>query len=53
MVMLSNSSPSSPPPPPQYSLDAIAGQKAITAVQGSQGTFFCGAWMGYGFHEDG
>ena len=22
-------------------------------LQGQQNTYFCGAWMGYGFHEDG
>jgi predicted NAD/FAD-binding protein len=22
-------------------------------LQGQQGTYFCGAWTGYGFHEDG
>jgi predicted NAD/FAD-binding protein len=22
-------------------------------LQGRQHTYFCGAWMGYGFHEDG
>ena len=42
-----------PRPLLQYSLDAIAGQKAIGALQGRRGTFFCCAWMGYGFHEDG
>jgi predicted NAD/FAD-binding protein len=22
-------------------------------LQGKQNTYFCGAWTGYGFHEDG
>ena len=26
---------------------------AAAAVAGRQHTWFCGAWMGYGFHEDG
>ena len=25
----------------------------MPALQGKQNTYFCGAWMGYGFHEDG
>jgi hypothetical protein len=38
---------------PQYSLEAIAAQKEMTALQGKMDTFFCGAYLGYGFHEDG
>ncbi len=32
---------------------AFAGQRAIAAVQGRGGVWHAGAWLGYGFHEDG
>ncbi len=38
---------------PVFDLAAIAAQKKIPALQGLQDCYFCGAWMGYGFHEDG
>lgn len=38
---------------PVLDLAAIAAQKRMPALQGQQNTYFCGAWMGYGFHEDG
>lgn len=38
---------------PQYSLDALEGQRLITELQGSRNTFYAGAHLGYGFHEDG
>ena len=28
-------------------------QKMIGSIQGTQQAWFCGAWAGYGFHEDG
>jgi len=28
-------------------------QKALWSLQGQQRTWFCGAWFGHGFHEDG
>lgn len=38
---------------PQYDADALAAQKELELVQGKNRTWFCGAWTGYGFHEDG
>ena len=38
---------------PVFDLAAIRAQKDLPALQGQQNTYFCGAWTGYGFHEDG
>jgi predicted NAD/FAD-binding protein len=38
---------------PVFDLAAIAAQKNVPGLQGQQHTYFCGAWTGYGFHEDG
>jgi predicted NAD/FAD-binding protein len=38
---------------PVFDLAAIAAQKQVPELQGQRGTYFCGAWTGYGFHEDG
>lgn len=38
---------------PIFDAPAIAAQKALPAIQGRRRTWFCGAWTGYGFHEDG
>ncbi len=38
---------------PVFDLAAIAAQKRVPQLQGEQHTWFAGAWMGYGFHEDG
>jgi len=38
---------------PVYDLAAIAAQEAAVAMNGSNRTWFCGAWMKNGFHEDG
>lgn len=38
---------------PVFDLAAIRAQGAVGQLQGRQHTYFCGAWMGYGFHEDG
>ena len=38
---------------PVFDLDAIQAQRQIPRLQGLQHTWFAGAWMGYGFHEDG
>jgi uncharacterized protein len=38
---------------PVFDLAAIRAQKAMFDLQGRHDTFYAGAWMGYGFHEDG
>ena len=38
---------------PVFDLAAIRAQKELPALQGLNNRFFCGAWTGYGFHEDG
>ncbi len=38
---------------PQYDSSALAAQKELDSIQGVNRTWFCGAWTGYGFHEDG
>jgi predicted NAD/FAD-binding protein len=38
---------------PQYDRAAFAAQTRLDDIQGRRHTWFCGAWTGYGFHEDG
>lgn len=38
---------------PVFDLAAIRAQQRMAELQGRQRTWFAGAWMGYGFHEDG
>jgi len=38
---------------PVYDLAALAAQDRARAINGSNNTWFCGAWMRHGFHEDG
>ena len=38
---------------PVFGNDAVMAQKQINSIQGHQHTWYCGAWLGYGFHEDG
>ncbi len=56
--------PASPPAPekvmrkityhhPQYTPQALEGWARINEIQGKSRVWFCGAWCGYGFHEDG
>ena len=58
-----NPAPAMAPPPeallarfsyahPQYTLGTVAAQGALDALQGARNTWFCGAYLGFGFHED-
>ena len=38
---------------PVYDLAALAAQDTVRAMNGANATWFCGAWMRHGFHEDG
>jgi predicted NAD/FAD-binding protein len=38
---------------PIFDLAARDAQRELPAIQGRRRTWFCGAWTGYGFHEDG
>jgi len=38
---------------PVYDLAALQAQQSIAAQNGANHTWFCGAWMKNGFHEDG
>ena len=38
---------------PVFDLPAIRAQTQMPQLPGQQHTWFAGAWMGYGFHEDG
>ena len=38
---------------PVFDLAATRAQQALPGLQGRQHSYFCGAWTGYGFHEDG
>jgi predicted NAD/FAD-binding protein len=38
---------------PVYDLAALAAQGTVRAMNGNNNTWFCGAWMKNGFHEDG
>jgi predicted NAD/FAD-binding protein len=38
---------------PQYDRAALAAQAELETIQGVRRTWFCGAWTGHGFHEDG
>ncbi|MFM5895687.1 MAG: NAD(P)/FAD-dependent oxidoreductase [Novosphingobium sp.] len=62
--MLVTLNPASPPDPalvhwqgtyhhPVFDSAAIAAQQKLWSLQGRHNTWFCGAWLGAGFHEDG
>ncbi|MEL7404659.1 MAG: cyclopropane-fatty-acyl-phospholipid synthase, partial [Pseudomonadota bacterium] len=38
---------------PVYDMDMLAAQKEVRELNGDQNTWYCGAWMRNGFHEDG
>lgn len=38
---------------PLFDSAAMQAQTALDGIQGRNGTYFAGAWTGYGFHEDG
>jgi len=38
---------------PLFDQAAIAAQQRMAAISGADRVWFCGAWNGYGFHEDG
>ncbi len=38
---------------PQFNRPALDAQRRLESIQGVRRTWFCGAWTGYGFHEDG
>ncbi len=38
---------------PVYNFETFNLQKKINSIQGNNNLWFCGAYLGYGFHEDG
>ncbi len=38
---------------PVYSVESVAAQRRKAEIQGRRGTWFAGAYWGWGFHEDG
>ncbi|QWD63984.1 NAD(P)/FAD-dependent oxidoreductase [Polynucleobacter sp. MWH-UH2A] len=38
---------------PVFDMKAIQAQKALPLIQGMSSIWYCGAWTGFGFHEDG
>jgi predicted NAD/FAD-binding protein len=38
---------------PVFDQAAIVAQHELSLIQGLNNTWYCGAWTGYGFHEDG
>ena len=37
---------------PVFSRDTLGGQNALSMIQGARNTWYCGAYCGFGFHED-
>lgn len=38
---------------PRFTVAGLAARKGLDALQGQRGTWYCGAWTRFGFHEDG
>ncbi|MFI4967732.1 MAG: NAD(P)/FAD-dependent oxidoreductase [Gammaproteobacteria bacterium] len=38
---------------PVFTRESMQAQEQLAAIQGMDRIWFCGAWSGYGFHEDG
>ncbi len=38
---------------PTYTIDTVAAQRRLPSLQGVANTYYCGAYHGFGFHEDG
>ena len=38
---------------PRFTLDGLEAQKRRGEINGQNNTYFCGAYWGFGFHEDG
>lgn len=38
---------------PVYTMESMAAQTKLPSISGRRGTYFCGAYHGNGFHEDG
>jgi uncharacterized protein len=38
---------------PRYTLEAFDAQQELPKINGQRRTWYCGAYFGYGFHEDG
>jgi len=38
---------------PQFDASALSAKKRLADIQGVNNTWYCGAWCGHGFHEDG
>lgn len=37
---------------PRFTVNTALAQEKIIPLQGTMNTWFAGAWLGYGFHED-
>jgi predicted NAD/FAD-binding protein len=38
---------------PVFSRDTVSAQQSLAMIQGARNTWYCGAYCGFGFHEDG